>query len=435
MANVTMRQMLEAGVHFGHQTRYWSPKMRPYIFGERNKIHIINLEHTLPLFEEAMNFLSNMAANGGSILFVGTKRAASKLVKESAERCGSPYVNHRWLGGMLTNFKTVRNSIQRLKDLEAEISEGGGERLSKKELLRLQRERDKLHRSLAGIKDMGSLPDVLFVIDVKQEYIAVAEANKLGIPVVAVVDTNCTPDGIDYVIPGNDDAIRAIRLYTEAVAETISEGRKTIPLAAEGDAEDYIEVDAAGQAMPKSAPSRAQAAGVTARKPKAAPAEPAAPTEREAEAAPAESAAPTEPEAEAVPAESAAPTEPEAEAAPAEPATPIEPEAEAAPAQSTAVAGSAEAPAPAAPAEPAAPTEPDAEAEPEAAEVSEDITQLNGIGPVIKGKLAKLGITSIQQIAALTDEDIERIDQELAFKGRIRREQWVEQAKQLLGIA
>ena len=410
MANVTMRQMLEAGVHFGHQTRYWSPKMRPYIFGERNKIHIINLEHTLPLFEEAMNFLGKMAANGGSILFVGTKRAASKLVKESAERCGSPYVNHRWLGGMLTNFKTVRNSIQRLKDLEAEINEGGGERLSKKELLRLQRERDKLHRSLAGIKDMGSLPDVLFVIDVKQEYIAVAEANKLGIPVVAVVDTNCTPDGIDYVIPGNDDAIRAIRLYTEAVAEAISEGRKTIPLAAEGDAEDYIEVDEAGQAVPESPPSRPHVAGVTARKSEAGPAQSTAvagSAESPAPAAPAEFADPGKP------ADTGAPVEPAETAAPAEPA---------------------EAVAPAEPADAPAPAEPEAEA-PAAVDVPEDITQLNGIGPVIKGRLAKLGITSIKQIAALTDEDIERIDQELAFKGRIRREQWVEQAKQLLEIA
>ena len=225
MTGITMRQMLEAGVHFGHQTRYWSPKMRPYIFGERNKIHIINLEQTLPLFEEALNFLGRMAANRGAILFVGTKRAASKLVKEAAERCNCPYVNHRWLGGMLTNFKTVRNSIQRLNDLETQISEGG-ERLSKKELLGLQRERDKLDRSLAGIKNMGGLPDVLFVIDVKQEYIAVAEAKKLGIPVVAVVDTNCTPDDIDYVIPGNDDAIRAIRLYLDAVADAVIEGRR-----------------------------------------------------------------------------------------------------------------------------------------------------------------------------------------------------------------
>ncbi len=248
MTKPSMRQMLEAGVHFGHQTRFWSPKMRPYIFGERNKIHIINLEKTLPLFVEATNYLGKLSANGGTVLFVGTKRQASAAIQEEAVRCATPYVNHRWLGGMLTNFNTVKNSIQRLKDLEAMEEDGSLERLVKKEVLRLMRERAKLDRSLAGIKNMNRLPDALFVIDVGYEDIAVAEARKLNIPVVAVVDTNCKPDGVDYVIPGNDDAIRAIRLYTQAVADAIIEGRAStaieIPEAAAGD--EYIEVPAAG---------------------------------------------------------------------------------------------------------------------------------------------------------------------------------------------
>lgn len=249
MADVTMRQMLEAGVHFGHQTRYWSPKMRPYIYGERNKIYIINLEQTLPLFREAMEFLRQLAANGGNVLFVGTKRPASKVIRETAESCRCPYVNHRWLGGMLTNFKTVKNSIQRLKDLDAQVAEGDLEKLSKKEALHLQRERAKLERSLAGIKDMSGLPDALFVIDVKQEYIAVAEANKLKIPVVAVVDTNCEPDNVDYVIPGNDDAIRAIRLYATSAAEAILDGRQIAAEQLIPQAGEYVEVDESGQAV------------------------------------------------------------------------------------------------------------------------------------------------------------------------------------------
>ena len=249
MADVTMRQMLEAGVHFGHQTRYWSPKMRPYIYGERNKIYIINLEHTLPLFKDAMQFLKQMAVNGGNVLFVGTKRPASKVVREEAERCGCPYVNHRWLGGMLTNFKTVKNSIQRLKDLDIQVADGELDKLSKKEALQLQRERDKLERSLSGIKEMGGLPDALFVIDVKQEYIAVSEAKKLKIPVVAVVDTNCEPDSVDYVIPGNDDAIRAIRLYANNAADAILEGRQIAKDTLVPQAGEYIEVDESGQAM------------------------------------------------------------------------------------------------------------------------------------------------------------------------------------------
>ena len=227
MSEVSMRQMLQAGVHFGHQTRYWNPKMAAYIFGQRNKIHIVNLEKTLPLYQDAMNYLGKLAANGGRILFVGTKRAAQEAVREHASRCRMPYVNHRWLGGMLTNFKTVRQSIQRLKDLEAMFEDGSIERFGKKEALTLSREREKLERSLGGIKHMDALPDAMFVIDVGHEKIAISEANKLGIPVVGVVDTNNDPSRIDYVIPGNDDAIRAVRLYIEGAADAILDGRQT----------------------------------------------------------------------------------------------------------------------------------------------------------------------------------------------------------------
>ncbi len=335
MSNVTMRQMLEAGVHFGHQTRYWSPKMRPFIFGERNKIHIINLEKTLPMFNDALNYVGNVVGNGGSVMVVGTKRSAGKLVKEAAERAGTPYVNHRWLGGMLTNFKTVKNSIRRLKELDTALVEGSNARLGKKEALMQERERIKLERSLGGIKNMPGLPDALFVIDVKSEYIAVSEANKLGIPVIAVVDTNCVPDGVDYVIPGNDDAIRAIELYTNALADTIIEARSAAqvrPAVSEGDANEYVEV-----------------------------------TE---EVAHVETEAPVE--------------------------------------------------APAAAAEEAPATE----------EAGDSLTEINGIGPVIEGKLKAMGIHTFQQIADLTVQDVERIDGELNFKGRIDREEWISQAKE-----
>ncbi len=227
MSDVTMRQMLEAGVHFGHQTRFWHPKMRPFIFGERNRIHIINLEKTLPLFNQAMVYLTKLATNGGTILFVGTKRQALEIIGEEAARCGSPYVNHRWLGGMLTNYRTVKKSIERLKMLESVLADDtSSKKLSKKELLDLDRERVKLEKSLGGIKEMSGLPDAVFVVDVGHEYIAVSEANKLNIPVIGVVDSNCKPDGVDYVIPGNDDAIRAIRLYAQAAADAILRGRE-----------------------------------------------------------------------------------------------------------------------------------------------------------------------------------------------------------------
>jgi small subunit ribosomal protein S2 len=220
-----MRLMLEAGVHFGHQTRFWNPKMAEYIFGARNKIHIVNLEKTLPLYNDAVNAIGKIAANRGSILFVGTKRAARNTIQEEARRCGMPYVNHRWLGGMLTNYKTIRQSIQRLMDLE-EMSTGEGfARITKKEALGLRREMEKLEKVLGGIKNMKGLPDALFVIDVGHEEIAISEANKLGIPVFGIVDTNNSPDGIDYIVPGNDDAIKAIRLYSQGIADAIIEGR------------------------------------------------------------------------------------------------------------------------------------------------------------------------------------------------------------------
>ncbi|MEN8176000.1 MAG: 30S ribosomal protein S2 [Pseudomonadota bacterium] len=243
MANISMRQMLEAGVHFGHQTRYWNPKMAPYVFGERNKIHIVNLEKTLPLYQDAMNFIGKLAANGGKILFVGTKRAARDVVREEAERCNMPYVNHRWLGGMLTNFKTIRQSIKRLKDLEAMAADGSlDQKFRKKEALSLRREMEKLNRSLGGIKEMNAVPDALFVVDTGHEKIAVTEASKLGIPVVGVVDTNNDPEMVDYVIPGNDDAMRAVQLYVQGSAAAVLEGR-TIAAQVAGQ-DDFVELNA-----------------------------------------------------------------------------------------------------------------------------------------------------------------------------------------------
>jgi small subunit ribosomal protein S2 len=241
-----MRQMLEAGVHFGHQARFWNPKMAPFIFGERNKIHIINLEKTLPLYNDAMNFIGKMVSNKGTILFVGTKRSARETVRSEAERCKMPFVNHRWLGGMLTNFKTVRQSIKRLKDLETMEQDGTFDKLSKKEGLMLMREKEKLDRSLGGIKDMMRLPDALFVVDVGHEKIAVAEAKKLGIPVVGIVDTNHSPTDIDYVIPGNDDSIRAIQLYVQGVADAVDEGRSAMAQVGGTSEDEFIEVGEKG---------------------------------------------------------------------------------------------------------------------------------------------------------------------------------------------
>ncbi|VAW48771.1 SSU ribosomal protein S2p (SAe) [hydrothermal vent metagenome] len=239
MAKVTMREMLEAGVHFGHQTRYWNPKMAEYIFGARNKIHIINLEKTLPMFNDALNMIGGIAANKGKVLFVGTKKAARELVAQEAKRCGMPYVDYRWLGGMLTNFKTIKQSIKRLKELEAMEKDGTFEKITKREALTRTREKNKLELSLGGIKDMRAMPDAIFIIDTGNENIAIQEAKNLGIPVIGVVDTNNDPRGIDYVIPGNDDAIRAITLYLTSVADAVLEGKATITTGVEGD--DFVE--------------------------------------------------------------------------------------------------------------------------------------------------------------------------------------------------
>src|SRR3990170_9056821 len=260
MTSVSMRQMLEAGVHFGHQTRFWNPKMSQYIFGERNRIHIINLEKTLPLYNDAAGFIRQVVADGGRVLFVGTKRSAREAVKQAAIRCSMPYVSHRWLGGMLTNFKTVRQSIKRLTDLDEMATNGTLEQHSKREAQGLLREREKLERSLGGIKEMDSLPDVLFVIDVGHERIAIHEAKKLGIPVVAIVDTNCAPDDVDYVVPGNDDAMRAISLYAEGVADAVIEGRSTIPEVPTGE-DDFVELDEEGKPRPKTGAPAARRGG------------------------------------------------------------------------------------------------------------------------------------------------------------------------------
>jgi len=259
MAGVSMRQMLEAGVHFGHQTRFWNPKMAPFIFGERNKIHIINLEKTQPMYADAANFVKSVVADGGKVLFVGTKRSAREAMEKEARRCEMPFVNQRWLGGMLTNFKTIRQSIKRLSDL-TEMSENGtlGKR-GKKEATMMRREMEKLERSLGGIKKMEAPPDVIFIIDVGHENIAIHEAKKLGIPVVAVVDTNCTPDDVDYVIPGNDDAMRAIQLYATGIADAVVEGRSQAPAVAVGE-DEFVELDENGNPKKKGARNQPQRA-------------------------------------------------------------------------------------------------------------------------------------------------------------------------------
>jgi small subunit ribosomal protein S2 len=263
MADVSMRRMLEAGVHFGHQTRFWNPQMAPFIFGERNKIHIINLEKSLPLYLEALAFVRNIVADGGTVLFVGSKRAARQAMSEEAERSGMPHVTQRWLGGMLTNFKTIRQSIKRLAELEDITGEKSTRDFTKKEVLTMSRERDKLERALGGIKKMESLPDAVFIIDVGHEEIAVREANKLGIPVIAVVDTNCSTVGIDYTIPGNDDAMRAIKLYAEGVADAVLDGKASIPEVPTGD-DEFVELDEEGKPRVDSGKRRAKK---TAKKP------------------------------------------------------------------------------------------------------------------------------------------------------------------------
>jgi len=307
MANVSMRDLLKAGAHFGHQTRYWNPKMAPFIFGARNKIHIIDLELTVPALDKAVSIVRGMAQNKNKVLFVGTKRAAAKIIKEQAERAGQPFVNHRWLGGMLTNWKTIRQSIKRLRELEAKMGDGTLEKISKKEALDLSRQLEKLDRSIGGIKDMGGLPDAIFVVDVNHEKIAIQEANKLGIPVIGIVDTNSDPDGVDIVIPGNDDAIRAIELYSSAIADACIEG------AAESlGKSDYVEVAEEAPAVEvteKKAPAKKAAPKKAAEE---APVEEAPAAEATVEEAPAKKAP-----AKKAPAKKAAPKKAAAEEAPA----------------------------------------------------------------------------------------------------------------------
>ena len=291
MTQVSMRDLLQAGAHFGHQTRFWNPKMDAYIFGARNKIHIINLEHTVPAFNDALNTVKRLAENKNQVMFVGTKRAAGKIIEEHARRCGMPFVSHRWLGGMLTNYKTIRSSIKRLRELEEQERDGTFAKLTKKEALMRSRMKEKLERSIGGIKEMSGLPDVLFVVDVDHERIAVTEANKLGIPVIGIVDTNSDPDGVDYVIPGNDDAIRAIKLYVSAVADAVLAGK-----AAAGEvvsADEFVEVT---EVEAEAAPEATETAETTEAGAEAAAPEPAdASADDSAEASvEAESAAPAE---------------------------------------------------------------------------------------------------------------------------------------------
>ncbi len=285
--SASMKEMLRAGVHFGHQCRYWNPKMAPYIFGSRNKIHIINLEATKPALDEALKQVSEFAAKGKKVLFVGTKRAAAKIIRREAERCEMPYVNHRWLGGMLTNYKTIRGSIRRLKDLEGQEQDGTFERMTKKEALMLIRAREKLERSIGGIKDMGGLPDALFVIDIEHERIAVTEANSVKIPVIGIVDTNADPDGVQYVIPGNDDAIRAIELYATAVADACLEGRKRA--ASLDDGSEFIEIEEEPAPEPEKVSAKVKRKKTLTEQP---PAAEAAAPETEAGQPPAETVAP-----------------------------------------------------------------------------------------------------------------------------------------------
>ena len=265
MPGVSMRQMLEAGVHFGHQTRFWNPKMAPYIFGERNRIHIINLEKTQPMYVDAANFIKSVISDGGKVLFVGTKRSAREAVQAEAIRCGMPFVNQRWLGGMLTNFKTIRQSIKRLTDITEMAANGQLEKRGKKEATMLRREQEKLERSLGGIKDMDSLPDAIFIVDVGHESIAIHEAKKLGIPVIAVVDTNCSPDGVEYIIPGNDDAMRAIQLYAVGIADAVLEGKEAVPAVTTGE-DEFVELDENGNPRRKAARGRPRPAAAVRNK-------------------------------------------------------------------------------------------------------------------------------------------------------------------------
>ncbi len=379
MSDITIRQLLEAGCHFGHQTRYWCPRMEPYIFGERNKLHIIDLEQTLPMLKDALNYLGSVAAEGGKVLFVGTKRQASKLIEQEAKRCNSPFVNFRWLGGMLTNYKTIRKSVNRLKEMDGMVESGEINKLVKKEALQFNRERAKLEKSLSGIKEMNGLPDVLFVIDREYDYIAVNEANKLGIPVVSIVDSNCSPVGIDYVIPGNDDAIRSIRLYLSVAADTINDSRLAALTSQAAElhvAEELLEEPTAEDTAAKLEAAIAEASAVPV-------AEPAVDLASVVDPVPAAAAEP--------------------QAAPAEKKVVKKKVAKKKVTVKKEVSTDA----------------------------GDKLTEINGIGPVIEGKLHGLGINSFAQIAELSAERISEIDEQLSFKGRIDREEWVAQAKKL----
>ena len=371
----SLRQLLEAGVHFGHQTQRWNPRMSEFIYGDRNGIHIIDLTQTVPMLDAALNAVRETVAKGGRVLFVGTKRQASRPVAEAAEKCAQYYMNHRWLGGTLTNWKTVSNSISRLKALDEQL-EAGTEGLTKKERLGMEREQAKLQASLGGIREMGGVPEMLFVVDVNKEDLAIAEANKLGIPVVAVVDTNCSPDGIDYIIPGNDDAARAIALYCDLASRAALDGMS----------------------------AQMGAAGVDL---------------GEMEAAPVEAAIAEEPAPEAEAPAASKPTPPPAEAdegdvAVAVAAEPVD-EAKAKEAASKKVEAKAESP----------------KKEPVAKAAEDDLKQLSGVGPALEKKLHENGVTSFAQIAAWNADDIADMDDKLSFKGRIERDGWVEQAKKL----
>ena len=380
LPDFTMRQLLEAGVHFGHRTSRWNPKMAPFLFGARNNIHIIDLAQTVPMLHQALVAVSDVVAGGGRVLFVGTKRQASLPIEEAAKRSAQYFINHRWLGGTMTNWKTISNSIKRLHHLE-ELLAGSAQGLTKKELLKLTRERNKLDRAIGGIKDMGGLPDILFVIDTLKEGLAIAEARKLGIPIVAIVDSNSDPDGLTYPIPGNDDASRAIDLYCDLVARAALHGLSQSQAAAGEDigeaAEPHLE-----EAVAVLEPVEAEGSAVTAD-------EGAAPV-AEAPAPEAETPAPVAEEAAAAPA--AVESAPEAGAAAEVPGYEVL-------------------------------TAPKGEAD--------DLKVISGVGPVIEKKLNKMGIYHYWQIAAFTPADIERVDNDLNFKGRIERDNWLEQASKL----
>jgi small subunit ribosomal protein S2 len=327
MSKVSMRDMLQAGVHFGHQTRFWNPKMSQFIFGSRNKVHVINLENTVPAFNEALDVLRAEAAKGNQVLFVGTKRAASKIIKEQAERCGMPYVSHRWLGGMLTNYKTIRASIRRYRELETQQGDGTFDKITKKEVLMRTRMKDKLENSIGGIKDMNGLPDILFVVDVDHERIAINEANKLGIRVVGIVDTNSDPDGVDHIIPGNDDSIRAIKLYAASVADSILEGKAQAATVSSKD--EFVEVDAksAPEAEPIAEAAAPEAEPVAEAAAPEVVAEPAAEEKPAAKKAPAKKAAAKKPAAKKAPAKKAPAKKAPAKKAPAKKAAAKKPAA------------------------------------------------------------------------------------------------------------